>query len=69
MPTDVVDYINRRHRARWGDEDRIVRLPRDYETDSILQTWVAAPLPRAPCQKAPGVPPTKAGQGARTGSL
>lgn len=69
MPTDVVDYINRRHRARWRDEDRIVRLPADYDTTSIIHTWLVAPLPRAPCQKAPGVPPTKAGQGPNAGAL
>lgn len=64
---DVVEFMERGLQSRWGDERRVVRLPRDYDIASILQTWPAAPLPRPPCRRVPGVPPTRTGQGPNAG--
>lgn len=57
---DAWEFMNRRERPRWGDEDGNgeVRLPAVYDTKSLLQLWPTGPRVRYP-SRGERVPPTK----------
>lgn len=64
---DAWEFMNRRERRRWGDDDRVVRLPPNYDTASIVEIWPIGPRVRYP-SPGPRVPPARNRAGARPSS-
>ncbi len=60
MPLDCVEFMERRLRPRWRDEEGNgeARLPAVYDTKSLLQLWPTGPRVRYP-SRGERLPPTK----------